>query len=130
MGPEFLVNEHLTSDQRGSDVAADPAGNFVVVWSSNNDYYGPQYDDVVGRVYDRTGAPVGGEFQVNTYTTWNVFPFAAVGASGAGRFVVAWDSNGQDGSGRGIFGRRFVLPPIFSDGFESGDTSGWDATVP
>jgi hypothetical protein len=53
---------------------------------------------------------VGVEFQVNTYTpNYQGDPAAAM--DGDGDFVVVWASNaqvgGQDGSYRGIFGRRF-----------------------
>src|SRR5436190_796399 len=34
LGPEFRVNTYTTSDQSSPSVAADAAGNFVVVWSS------------------------------------------------------------------------------------------------
>jgi hypothetical protein len=35
LGPEFRVNTYTTSLQLYPWVSADPAGNFVVVWSSN-----------------------------------------------------------------------------------------------
>jgi hypothetical protein len=53
----------------------------------------------------------------------------AVAADGAGNFVVVWESYTQDGSSDGIFGAQ-RLEPLFSDGFESGTTSAWSATVP
>ena len=50
--------------------------------------------------------PMGPEFQVNTYTTaWQFWPVVA--SDPAGNFVVVWNSNGQDGSYNGIFGRRY-----------------------
>jgi hypothetical protein len=55
-----------------------------------------------GRAQTRLGA----EFQVNTYTT-GLQRYGVVAASPDGRFVVAWTSYGQDGSGGGIFARRF-----------------------
>ena len=54
----------------------------------------------------RAGAKVGGEFLVNTYTT-SPQRMPAVGMAGSGAFVVVWTSNGQDGSGLGIYGQRF-----------------------
>ncbi len=48
----------------------------------------------------------GGEFQVNTHTTWDqADPDVAVDANCG--FVVVWRSYGQDGSSNGIFGQRF-----------------------
>jgi hypothetical protein len=72
-GGEFQVNTYTTggqSDYRpGLAVAADSAGNFVVVWSS----YGQDGDGqgVFGQRFDSAGSSQGGEFQVNTYTTGN-----------------------------------------------------------
>jgi hypothetical protein len=42
--------------------------------------------------------------------------------------VVAWRSDGQDGSGNAVVGRRFGAD-IFRDGFESGDLSTWSASA-
>jgi hypothetical protein len=62
---------------------------------------------------------VGPEFRVNSFTP--DFQGRPSGAAAAdGRFVVAWMSSGQDGSGPGVFGRRFHLDVIFADGFQGG----------
>src|SRR5688572_19463686 len=55
------------------------------------------------------GSPLGNEFQVNTYTPGNQFKGNQTVATDAdGDFVIAWSSsNGQDGSGYGVFARRF-----------------------
>ena len=43
--------------------------------------------------------PFGGEFQVNTYTTGDQdFPVVAVAPDG--QFIIAWQSQGQDGSAK------------------------------
>jgi hypothetical protein len=52
----------------------------------------------------RAQTPIGGEFQVNTYTS-NVQAYPSASAAGAG-FVVVWRSQ-QDGNDYGIFGRRY-----------------------
>ena len=47
--------------------------------------------------------PIGPEFRVNTFTTGNQeSPSAAFQPNG---FVAVWESDGQDGSGMGVFGR-------------------------
>jgi hypothetical protein len=55
--------------------------------------------------------PVGGEFQVNSYTSYAQGAFFSSGASvasdAAGNFVVVWQSLYQDGSGDGVFGQRY-----------------------
>src|SRR5688572_22728976 len=54
----------------------------------------------------RAQVPLAPEFQVNTYTTGHQ-GLAVVAAQGAG-FVVAWHGGAnQDGSGYGVFARRF-----------------------
>ncbi|MGB5343614.1 MAG: hypothetical protein WBP67_16140, partial [Thermoanaerobaculia bacterium] len=63
--------------------------------------------------------------------TSNRQEFASVAVDGAGAFVVVWDSIGSAGtdiSGSSIQGQRYEAP-IFTDGFESGDTSAWSSTV-
>ncbi len=104
-GGEFQVNTYTTNIQLFSKVAADAAGNFVVVWQSylqDGSNYG-----VFGQFYASSGAAQGGEFQVSTYTA-NSQSFPAVTADGAGSFVIVWMSGGQDGSSYGVFGRRYA----------------------
>ena len=106
VGGEFQVNSYTTGAQSVGSVASDGAGSFVVVWDSagqDGSGYG-----VFGQRYDTAGLPLGGEFQVNTYTTGNQFAnTAAVAGDAAGNFVVVWTSDGEDGSDLGIFGQRY-----------------------
>jgi hypothetical protein len=97
LGPEFQINSYTTGLQRGPDVDSDPAGSFVVVWESQ-DGPSPSTDrNVVAQRYDSSGAQIGGEFQVNTYTT-NAQSNPSVAMDGAGNFVVVWNSAGSAGS--------------------------------
>lgn len=52
-------------------------------------------------------APLGDEFQVNS-TTQSDQQLPAVARAQDGRFVVAWDSVGQDGSSSGIYAQRYA----------------------
>jgi hypothetical protein len=100
---EFRVNTYTTMQQQNPAAAATSAG-FVVVWSS----YGEDGSShgIFGQRYDSAGSGVGGEFRVNTYTTFaQLFPAVAATADGSG-FVVAWESF-RDGSQNGIYARRF-----------------------
>jgi hypothetical protein len=103
LGGEFQVNSYTTATQYDAAVSAAPDGRFVVVWTS----YGQDgaRGGIFGQRYDTAGARVGGEFRVNTYTTSYQY-HAAVAMDPSGRFVVVWDSNGQDGSSYGVFGQR------------------------
>jgi hypothetical protein len=109
LGTEFRVNTFTTGYQSRADIALDASGNFVVVWTSAaQDGAG---DGIFGQRYDSSGAPLGPEFRVNTYTTSDQRR-PSVAADALGRFVVVWDSQLQDGSGTGVFGQRYapILP--------------------
>ncbi len=106
VGGEFQVNSTSTDYQRYPAAAADGLGNFVVVWGASGGQDGDG-DGVFGQRFDAAGSPVGGEFQVNTYSTsYQVRP--AVAADVSGNFAVVWTSVGQDGSSNGVFGQRFT----------------------
>jgi hypothetical protein len=103
-GGEFRVNTHTQGDQEYSTVAMDPAGDFVVTWSSH-DQDGSGWG-VYAQRYNSAGAPQGGEFQVNTYTQDDqMYSTAAMDAHG--NFVITWSSHNQDGSGWGVYGQRY-----------------------
>ncbi len=111
IGVEFQVNSYTTSGQSYAAVASDAAGNFVVVWQS----YGSAGDDssdwsVQGQRYASSGAEIGGQFQVNSYTT-NVQHSPAVASDANGNFVVAWASWGSNGTDKDFYsvqGQRYA----------------------
>jgi hypothetical protein len=110
LGPEFRVNTYTTNFQRDPSVAADPSGNFVVVWHSRGQ--DGSSTGVFGQRYASSGAPLGPEFRVNTYTS-NYQLVPAVAKDSLGNFVVVWTSyGGQDGSSSGVFGQRYASSGI------------------
>jgi hypothetical protein len=125
-GPQFRVNSYTTSSQQFPVVAMAADGRFLVTWAS----FGQDGDSkgAFARAFDAAGVPQGVEFQVNTFTPSNQgFPVAA--PQPAGRFVVVWNSDGEDGSQYGVFGRRVAFDALFQDGFESGDLSRWSTAA-
>jgi hypothetical protein len=84
-------------------VARAADGRFVVTWDSLGD--GDSFG-VFGRRFSADGAPVGGEFVVNTNTTGSQ-AFSTVAMDENANFVVGWHWNGGDASGFGIRGQRF-----------------------
>jgi hypothetical protein len=110
VGEEFQVNTYTTGDQRHPSVTADANGNFVVVWDSDGQDGNSR--GVFAQQFDSTGAPVGTEFQVNTYTT-NAQDNPAVAMASGGRYVVTWISAGQNGAAS-VFGQQFG-PPLTLD---------------
>ena len=107
LGGPFHVNSYTTLGQGFPAVSADAAGNFVVVWESA--LAAPSYS-IVGQRYANSGAPLGGEFRVNTYTTGNLFQ-TSVAVDPSGNFVVVWSAD-HDGSSFGIFGQRYAVSGV------------------
>jgi hypothetical protein len=110
IGGQFQVNTYTTALQGHPSIASDSAGDFVVVWQSAGS---PGSDDngysVQGRRYAADGSPIGGQFQVNTYTT-NGQASPSVASDSAGGFVVVWESfggAGGDTSESSVQGQRF-----------------------
>jgi len=105
-GNEFQVNQYTDNFQNFPSVAMDSAGNFVVAWTSRGQD-GGGVSGVFARRYTHLGAPIGNEFQVNTFTTERQQqPVVAMDVDGD--FVVAWESVGQDGSSYGIYAQRYA----------------------
>ncbi len=124
IGGEFAIQSYVQGDLQGApSVEMADDGSFMVVWRD----YASSYSgfDVSGRQYASGGLPLGEKFQVNTETYLDQ-AMPTIATDGGDHFVVAWDSRYQAFYGTGIFGQRFNKGLIFSDGFESGDTSAWD----
>ncbi len=103
IGTEFAVNSYTTLAQ-GTPQVSTTSNGFVATWGSLD------IDDsavgVVARRFDMTGAGIGDDFIVNTYTTFDQEE-PDVSAADDGSFVVVWESGGQDGENEGVFGQRF-----------------------
>jgi len=104
IGSEFQINSYTTSAQSDPSVALLSDGGFVVTWQSNGQ--DGSYDGIYGQRYDADGNTIGSEFQINTYTYSGQYHPSMASLSDGG-FVVTWQSNGQDGSGYGIYGQRY-----------------------
>ena len=82
--------------------------SFVVVWTSSGSFGTDQERSIEGQRFASNGAPVGSQFQVNTYTT-DLQDSVALAVIPDGRFVVVFssrDSSGSD-SGDSIQARRY-----------------------
>lgn len=112
-GGEFRVNTYTTGAQQIAAVAALAGGGFVVTWSSNGQD-GSSWG-IYGQRYTAAGVADGGELQVNTYTTSHQLG-GSVAALASGGFVVAWSSDGQDGSGFGVYGQRYTAAGVADGG--------------
>lgn len=102
-GGEIHVNTTNTSVQFDSSVVGLTGGGFVVVWHGNGPGDG---EGIFMQRYDATGGALGLEMRVNTFTG-NTQDASAVGALSGGGYVVAWTSQNQDGTFRGIYAQRY-----------------------
>jgi hypothetical protein len=103
VGGEFGIGGTSGVSARPS-VATDLTGSFVVAWESSPDFA----DDVFARRFSSTGAPLGAETRVNTFTT-GIQEDASVTVYPSGDFVIAWTGlYGQDGAGSAVLSQRFA----------------------
>ena len=102
----FQANSGAGSAKGYADAAMDDAGAFIFAWESLGQTAPCCTYDIFARRFDSTGAPIGGEFQVNTYITGNQrYPQVATDATGD--FVVAWVDYEQEAATVGVFGRLY-----------------------
>ena len=102
-GDDINVSGDFAADHREPSIAADPAGGFVVSWHTISG--GADGTQVHARRLGPDGVASGAPFPVNTHAPGDQ-SISAVAAA-AGGFVVAWQSNGQDGDGLGVVARPF-----------------------
>ena len=107
-GNEFQI---VTSSifARNSSVASLSDGGFVVTWQNHGQDHSLD-DGIYGQRYTASAQAYGNEFQINTYTT-DGQTHPSVTSLSDGGFVVTWMSDGQDGSGHGIFAQMFSTEP-------------------
>lgn len=102
VGAEFQVNTYTPDTDDYPGVAVLPDGSFVVVWVD----YEPYGRNIRGRKFHADGSPQGGEFQVNTFSSYHYVPEVSADAN---HLTVVWgslDSNGTDDLWS-VQGRRF-----------------------
>jgi Ca2+-binding RTX toxin-like protein len=105
-GPETRVNTYTHDWQNLANVTALSDGGYVVTWTSDGE--DGSGSGVYAQRYDASGAPLGPETRINTYTLND--QEGSVAATLDGGFVVTWDSREQDGSGLGVYQKLIILP--------------------
>lgn len=89
-------------------IAARLDGSFIVAWVSSGGQDGGGWTGIYARRFASDGTPLDDfDILVNATTAGNQ-GFPALAARPDNSFVVTWISNDQDGSGAGIFARRFA----------------------
>jgi|GEM_PF-1539889 len=109
---EFQINADNMDSQWTPVVAALNSGDFVVVWTRHSQ----DLDDseIYAQRYSAIGIAQDAEFRVNTYTFLRQSS-PSIAALNSGDFVVAWHSDGQDGSGLGVYAQRYSAIGIAQD---------------
>lgn len=110
-GSAFQVNSNTLNDQSNPSVSMTDDGYFTIAWESLEQ--DGSLSGIYGQQYDPSGTPLGGEFRVNVQA-YNNQASPAVCMRSNDDFVVAWQSDEQDGSQNGVFARRFLkpMPPV------------------
>jgi len=104
LGGEVRVNSYVTSDQFSQQITALAGGGWVVTWQSNGqdgDGWG-----IYQQAYNADGSVRGVEVRVNSYTA-DSQDYPQITALSDGGWVVMWGSDGQDGSGRGVYQQAY-----------------------
>ena len=111
-GSEFRVANTTSGDQRRPSVVINQLGTIVFTWSSNGQD-GSGYG-VYARAFDWLMLTSTTEFRVSAMTAGNQ-DFSAIAVSLRGDYVIAWSSEGQDGSGHGIYAQRYNSSLVAAD---------------
>jgi hypothetical protein len=101
-GSEFMLSESFAGGPTQPALAMNPDGSFVATWSA---FLDGSNSGIFARQFNAAGVGLAPAFAVNTYTTGRQYR-SRVALTGGGAFTVVWHSDGQDGAGYGIFGRR------------------------
>ena len=104
LSEELQANATTDNEQQRPTVAMDPGGGFLIAWESFGQPGGDSYD-IIARCYTPDGTAVVPESAVNTETTAAQQHADAAWAPAPARYVVTWQSHGQDGDTWGVYGQ-------------------------
>ncbi len=107
IGPEIAVNSFITGNQSDPSVVLTADDEYALVWFSHalTTDSGPPFS-IRGRRLAADGSALSGDFQISTTTVGIPFLNSAAALPDGG-FVAIWESDHQDGSDYGVFGRAF-----------------------
>jgi len=96
-GSEFRVNTYTTNAQSTPSIAMSDEGKFIITWESyGQDDDTTSYSNIYAQRYNSDGTVNGSEFKVNSYTT-NTQEYPSIAMSDDSKFIITWESYGQDG---------------------------------
>jgi hypothetical protein len=104
VGTKFICCTTQVGMQMDPMVTALSNGGFVVTWTELDG----SSNGITAQMFDGQGGKVGGNIQINTTTSGNQQD-SSITATTDGGYVVTWNGGGnQDGSGSGIYFRKFA----------------------
>jgi len=102
LGDEILVNTAVLGHSEYPKLEVLLNGSFIVTWASQV----PGSTDILLRLFDSSGVPVGQEFVVNTnISQYHRYPDIAKSADDS--FIITWQSYGQGSTDWNIYAQRF-----------------------
>lgn len=122
---EIEVNTIQTDDATSPDAMWLADGGFIVVWEQA-DGFG---DGIHGQRFNVDYFPDGGEFEVTPVFSGNQTR-PRVAPMPDGGFVAVWQDSQADGSGWGIFARRFSALAVGGTPYVINETTAGDQTAP
>lgn len=123
---EFRVNQDTVGDQLHAAVGVDDNGAVVIAWASRD--ADGSWGIRAQRLAPFSG-PLGPDIVVADGLADQNFPTIAMNA--LGETVISWTSQGQDGSGQGVYARRYdILGNAQGDAFLVNTTTAGDQTQP
>ena len=128
-GGPLRLDDSASANAEVPRLARGADGSYLVVWTA----LGSAEDEgagIRGRFLTSEGLPSGGEFRINSMTTGDQLAPRIEASRDGTTFLVVWQTDsspGTDSDGSSISGRRFRVRGVFSDAFESGDTSAWSS---
>ncbi len=107
-GDQYKIDDGNDGAQRNPTVVLYDGGEFILLWQgdsekeqNSSDIYGQRF--VMDFEEETEPEKIGDEFLMNTYVYEEQRNTATCGR-GDGKYVAVWQSQGQDGSEKGIFG--------------------------
>ena len=92
---EFLVNTFTDTTQRDPQISRDTAGNYLIVWDSENQVDANSQSDIYFQLFDASNNKIGNETLANNVSE-NEQERPAAAMNGDGIFIIVWASHSGD----------------------------------
>ena len=128
VGGELLLASYVGLEEMAPAAAMNAQRESVVVWTS----YAEDGSGlgVFAQLLGQEGTPLGSRFAVNSWTAGNQGA-PAVARAADGQFVIAWQSEDQDGEGYGIYAQRYEpAGELVGETFRVNSTTAGDQKAP